>query len=90
VALEEVRLEDLAMIVGRAWESVDDASKNGVNAVVGPGVATAVATGALLERQVRRSDALAQQIEAQALQIEAQTREIERLATLVARCEPPA
>ena len=53
VPLEEVQPEDLAMIVGRAWESVDDGSK-GVNALVGPGVATAAA-GVVLARQARES-----------------------------------
>ena len=59
VALEAVRPEDLAMIVGRAWESVDDGSK-GLNALVGPGVATAAA-GVVLARQAREIERLAAQ-----------------------------
>jgi len=59
VPLEEVQPEDLAMIVGRAWESVDDGSK-GVNALVGPGVATAAA-GVVLARQAREIERLAAQ-----------------------------
>ena len=62
VPLEEVQPEDLPMIVGRAWESVDDASKSGVNAVVGPGVATAAAAGVLLARQAREIERLAAQL----------------------------
>jgi hypothetical protein len=46
-----LRPEDLPMIVGRAWESADDGSTDGVNTHVGPGVATVAATAALLARQ---------------------------------------
>ena len=59
IPLEKVQPDDLAMIVGRAWESVDDGSK-GVNALVGPGVAPA-ATGVVLARQAREIERLAAQ-----------------------------
>jgi hypothetical protein len=62
VPLDEVQPEDLAMIVGRAWETVDDGSKRGVNAVVGSGVAAGVAAGALIARQAREIERLTAQL----------------------------
>jgi hypothetical protein len=61
VSLEEVQPEDLAMTVGRAWESADDGS-NGVNALVGPGIVTAAAAGVLLARQAREIERLSAQL----------------------------
>ncbi len=61
VPLEEVQPEDLAMTVGRAWESADDGSK-GVNALVGPGIVTAAAAGVLLARQAREIERLSAQL----------------------------
>lgn len=84
VALEKLRPEDVPMIVGRAWGSVDDASNNGVNAIVGPGVATAAAAGVLLARQAGAMEAQARAMEQQARAIERQRTEIERKAREIA------
>lgn len=51
VKLADVQPSDLPLIVGRAWESSADATSTGVNALVGPGVATAAAMASLLARQ---------------------------------------
>jgi len=45
--------DHLPLIVGRAWESADGAFPCRVSALVGPGVATAAATAALLAAQTR-------------------------------------
>jgi hypothetical protein len=62
MGLDQVQPEDLTKIVGRAWETVDDGLKRGVNTVVGPGAAVEAAAGALIARQAREIERLAAQL----------------------------
>jgi hypothetical protein len=62
VPLASVQPEDLPLIVGSAWESAQDPAPKRVNALVGPGVASAAAASALLARQAREIERLSQQL----------------------------
>jgi hypothetical protein len=67
VAADTIEAEDLGRVVGQAWAAVtpEPGKPQRVNALVGPGVASAAASGALLRRQaaemVRQNEATARQ-----------------------------
>jgi hypothetical protein len=58
VAADAVTPADLPNIIGQAWASLDAGKTARVNALVGPGVATAAATAALLAAQARKIEQL--------------------------------
>jgi hypothetical protein len=66
VAPDKLEPDDLPMIVGRAWEASAGRGETRVNALVGPGVAAAAASAALLRRQAREIERLSRLLEERA------------------------